>query len=167
MFDNEADIIRRLDKEGRRKHLAASMVGVVKMADMKMVLTGEGSDSSDRVRELESEKAALAAKSRKLKADLERSEEMFREQSGFLSGEKERADKALEERDCLQLDRERLESDNQRLSREIEDLKVAMLPAEDEPEGMVDLRTRSDVIARIHLLESDCVGTLADGLRLR
>ena len=30
--NNEADIIRRLDKEGRRKHFAASMIGVVKMA---------------------------------------------------------------------------------------------------------------------------------------
>ena len=28
---------------------------------------------------------------------------------------------------------------------------------------MDDLRTRSDFIARIHLLESDCVGALADG----
>ena len=35
--DNEADIIRRLDKEGQRKHLAASMVGVVKMAEIKDV----------------------------------------------------------------------------------------------------------------------------------
>ena len=77
--DNKADIIKRLDKEGRRKHLAASMVGVVKMAEMVVVLAGEGSDSTDRVRELESEKAAFAAKSRKLKVALERSEEMFRE----------------------------------------------------------------------------------------
>ncbi|CAI8616980.1 unnamed protein product [Vicia faba] len=140
--DNEADIIKRLDKEGWRKHLTASMVGVVKMAEMAVVLAREGSDSADRVRELESKKAALAAKSRKLKAALERSEEMFREQSDLLSGEKERADRALKERDCLQLDRERLESENQGLSREIEDLKAAMLPAEDEPEGMADLRTR-------------------------
>ena len=66
--DNEANIIKRLDKEGRRKHLAASMVGVVKMAEMAVVLAGEGSYSMIRVRELESEKAALAAKSRKLKA---------------------------------------------------------------------------------------------------
>ena len=87
--DNEVDIIRRLNKEGRRKHLAASMVGVVKMADMAVVLAGEGSDSTDRVREMESEKATLAAKSRKLKAALERSEEMFCEQSGLLSGEKD------------------------------------------------------------------------------
>ena len=100
---------------------------------MEIVLAGEGSDSMDRVRELESEKAALVAKSRKLKAALERSEEMFCEQADLMSGEKERVDRALEERDCLQLDRDRLESDNQRLSREIKDLKSAMLPAEDEP----------------------------------
>ena len=93
--DNEADIIRRLNKKGRRKHLTASMVGVVKMVEMAVVLAGEGSDSLDRVRELESEKATLVAKSRKLKAALERSEEMFHEQSGVLSGEKERADRAL------------------------------------------------------------------------
>ena len=110
--NNEADIMKRLDKEGRRKHLTASMVGVVKMVEMVVVLAGEGSDSTDRVRELESEKVALAAKSRKLKATLKRSEEMFREQADLLSGEKEKADKALEERDCLQLNKERLESDN-------------------------------------------------------
>ena len=81
----------------------------------------------------------------------------------MLSGEKERTDRALEERDCLQLDREWLESDNQRLSRDIEDLKAVMLPAEDEPEGMADLRTRSNFMARIYLLESDCIGALADG----
>ena len=52
--DNDSDIIRRFDKEGRRKHLAASMVRVVKMAEMVIVLAGEGSDSSDRVKELES-----------------------------------------------------------------------------------------------------------------
>ena len=85
--DNEADINKRLDKEGRRKHLAANMVGVVKMAEMVVVLAGEGSDSANRVRELESEKAALAAKSRKVKAALERSKEKFREQSDLLTGE--------------------------------------------------------------------------------
>ena len=31
MSDNEVDNIKRLDKEGRRKHLTASMVGGVKM----------------------------------------------------------------------------------------------------------------------------------------
>ena len=51
--DNEADIIKRLDKEGQRKYLAASMVGVVKMVEMVVVLAGEGSYSSYRVRELE------------------------------------------------------------------------------------------------------------------
>ena len=90
---------------------------------------------------------------------------MFRKQSDVLSGEKERADRALEERDCLQLDKERLESDNQRLSREVEDLKAVMLPAKDKPNRMADLRTRYDFIARIQLLESDCIGALADGFK--
>ena len=71
--------------------------------------------------------------------------------------------KAAEERDCLQLDKERLESDNQRLSKEIEELKAVMLPADDEPEEIASLCTRSDLVARIHLLESDCIGALADG----
>ena len=72
MSNDEAETIRRLNKESRRKHLAASMVGMVKMAEMAIVLIEEGSNSSDRVRELESEKAALAASSRKLKAALDR-----------------------------------------------------------------------------------------------
>ena len=38
-----------------------------------------------------------------------------------------------------------------------------MLPAEDELKRMADLHTHSDFIARIQLLESDCVGALADG----
>ena len=71
MSNEEAETIRRLNKESRRKHLAASMVGMVKMAEMAVVLAEEGSDSSDRVRELESEKASLTASSRKLKAALE------------------------------------------------------------------------------------------------
>ena len=139
------------------------MVGVVKLAEMAVVLAGEGSDSMERVRELESEKAALADKSRKLKAAFERFEEMFREQSDVLMGEKERADRALEERDCLQVDKERLEGENQRLSREVEDLKAVMLLAEDEPERMADLHMRSDFVAHIQLLESDYVGALDDG----
>ena len=56
-----------------------------------------------------------------------------------------------------------MECDNQRLSREIEELKAAMLPADDEPEEIASLRTRSDLVARIHLLESECVSALADG----
>ena len=38
-----------------------------------------------------------------------------------------------------------------------------MLPAKGEPEGVADLRTRNDFIARIQLLESDCIDALADG----
>ena len=163
MSNDEAETIRRLDKESQRKHLTASMVGMVKMAEMVVVLAEEGSDSSDRVRELESEKAALAANSRKLKAALERSEEMFREQADLLAGEKEKSGKFAEERDCLRLDKERLETDNECLSKEVEELKAAMFPAEDESEETAPLRTRSDLVAHIHLLETDCVSALADG----
>ena len=119
MSNDEAETIRRLDKESRRKHLAASMVGMVKMAEMVVVLVEEWSDSSDRVRELESEKSALVADSRKLKASLERSEEMFREQAELLAVEKENSGKVAEERDCFRLDREHLEADNERLSKEV------------------------------------------------
>ena len=76
--DNESGIIRRLDKEGRRKHLASGMVGLMKVAKMVVVLAGEGASSSGRVKELESEKATLQAKTHKLRTILER-EEMFRE----------------------------------------------------------------------------------------
>ena len=98
MSNEEAETIRRLNKERRRKHLAASMVEMVKMV---VVLAEEGSNSSDRVRELESEKAALAAGSCKLKDALERSEEMFREQAELLAVEKENSGKVAEERDCF------------------------------------------------------------------
>ena len=79
MSDNESDIIRRLDEEGRRKHLASSMVGLMKVAKMVVVLAGEGVSSSGRFKELESEKTTLQAKTQKLRTALERSEEMFRE----------------------------------------------------------------------------------------
>ena len=79
--------------------MAASMVGMVKMAEMAVILAEEGSDSSDRVRELELEKAALAAGSRKLKAALEQSEEMFSEQAELLAVEKENSGKVAEERE--------------------------------------------------------------------
>ena len=45
-------------------------------------------------------------KTRKLKTALERSGEMFREQDDMLAVEKERAKKALEDKGCLQLDKE-------------------------------------------------------------
>ena len=38
-----------------------------------------------------------------------------------------------------------------------------MLPAEDESEETAPLRSRSELVARIQLLETDCVGALADG----
>ena len=38
-----------------------------------------------------------------------------------------------------------------------------MLPINDESEETASLRTRLDLVARIHLLETDCVGALADG----
>ena len=127
----EAETIRRLNKESRRKHLAASMVGMVKMSEMAVVLAEEGADS-DRVKELEQEKAGLVAGSRKLKAALERSEEMFHEQAELLAAEKENSRKVAEERDYFRLDRECLEADNESLAKEVEDLKAAMLPVEDE-----------------------------------
>ena len=57
--DNESDIRRRIDKEGRRKHLASSMVGMMKMAKIVVVLAGEGANSSGRAKELESENVTL------------------------------------------------------------------------------------------------------------
>ena len=166
---DEAEVIRRMSKESRRKHLAANMAGLVKMVEMAVVLAEEGEDS-DRIKELEQEKAALTSSSRKLKAALERSEEMFREQAELLAAEtellaleKENSGKLAEERDHFREDRERLEIDNGRLAREIEDLKAAMLPAEDESEDTAPLRSRSELVARIQLLEGDCVGAMVDG----
>ncbi|KAL5080186.1 hypothetical protein RYX36_008607 [Vicia faba] len=159
---DEADTIRRLSKESRRKHLAANMVGMVKMAKMAVVLAEEGAHS-DRVKELEQEKAALVVSSRKLKAALESFEEMFREQAELLATEKENSGKVAEERDYFRLDQECLESDNGHLAKEFEDLKAAMLPAEDESEETAPLQSRSELVARIQLLETDCVGALADG----
>ena len=65
VLDNESDIIRRLDDEGRRKHLASIMAGVMKMAEMVVVLVGEGASSSGRVKELELEHMNLQAKTQK------------------------------------------------------------------------------------------------------
>ena len=65
--------------------------------------------------------------------------------------------------DYFREDRERLEIDNGRLSKEVEELKAAMLPAEDELEETAPLQSRSELVARIQLLETDCVGALADG----
>ena len=109
--NNESDIIRRLDEEGRRKHLASSMIGMMKVAEMVVVLAGEGASSSGRVKELEPQKTTLQAKTQKLKTTLERSEEMFREQADALAGEKERDEKALGEKDCLMLYKELWESE--------------------------------------------------------
>ena len=83
-----------------------------------------------------------------MKAALERSEGMFREQAELLATEtellaleRESSGKLAEERDLFRADRERLELDNGRLAREIEDLKAAMLPAEDESEDTTLLRS--------------------------
>ena len=38
-----------------------------------------------------------------------------------------------------------------------------MLPAEDESEDTTLLRSRSELVARIQLLEGDCVGAMVDG----
>ena len=47
---DEAETIRRLNKESRRKHLAASMVGMVKMAEMAVILAEEIGRASCRER---------------------------------------------------------------------------------------------------------------------
>ena len=41
-----------------------------------------------------------------------------------------------------------------------------MLHAEDKSEETAPLRSRSDLVTRIHLLETDCVGALADGFEV-
>ena len=95
---------------------------------------------------------------------------MFREQAELLAAEKEllavekeNSEKIAEERDYFREDRERLEIDNGRLVKEVEDLKAAMLLAEDESEETTPLWSRSELVARIQLLEVDCVGAMADG----
>ena len=45
-------------------------------------------------------------------------------------------------------------ADNERLYKEVEELKAAMLPAEDESEETAPLRSRSELVARIQLLET-------------
>ena len=166
---DEAETIRRMSKEDRRRHLAANMAGLVKMAEMVVVLSEEGEDPV-RIEALEQEKAALASSSRKLRTALERSEEMFREQASLLAAEremlileKENSGKLAEEGELLRADRERLETDIGRLTQQIEDLKVAMLPAEDEPEDIAALKSRSELVAHIRLLEADCVGAMEEG----
>ena len=132
---------------------------------MVVVLAGEGAGSSGRVKELESEKVTLEVKTRKFKTAFERSQEMFQEQADMLAGEKERAEKALEGKDCLLLDKELWESERERLEREVIDLKVAMMLVEGEPEGVTSLHTRTDFVARVQILESDCVNALANNFK--
>ena len=48
------------------------------------------------------------------------------------------------------------------MEREVTDLKAAMMLMEGKPEGVTDLRTHTDFVARIQILESDCVDALAD-----
>ena len=83
--------------------------------------------------------------------------------AGELTREKEETAKAYEERDSLMLEKEWLENDRERLEREVADLKASMMPTEGEPEGVTNLHTRTKLIARIQILESDCVDTLANG----
>ena len=59
---------------------------------------------------------------------------MFRVQDDELAKEKEKVAKASEERDLLLLEKKNLE-------KKVADLKVAMLPVEDEPEGIASLQT--------------------------
>ena len=49
------------------------------------------------------------------------------------------------------------------MERKVINLKAAMMPVEGEPEGVTNLNTRTDFIARIQILEPDCVNALADG----
>ena len=95
---------------------------------------------------------------------------MFREQASLLAAEremlvleKENSGKLAEEGELLRADRDRLETDIGRLTQQIEDLKVAMLPAEDEPEDIAALKSRSELVAHIRLLEADCVGAMEEG----
>ena len=67
--------------------------------------------------------------------------------------------KASEERGLLLLKKKNLE-------KEVADLKVAMLPAEDEPEGISIFKTHADMVARIQVLNSDCVDALFDGFEI-
>ncbi|CAI8586136.1 unnamed protein product [Vicia faba] len=158
-----------MSKEDRRRHLAANMAGLVKMAEMAVVLSEEGEDPV-RIEALEQKKATLTSSSRKLRTALERSKEMFREQASLLAAEremlileKENSGKLAEEGELLRADRERLETDIGRLTQQIEDLKVSMLPAEDEPEDITALKSRSELVAHIRLLEVDCVGAMEEG----
>ena len=80
---HEAEAIKRMTKEERRSRLVASVDGLVKMAEMALVLSEDAGDAA-RVEELEREKAALTASSRKLKVALERSEEMFRDRKSVV-----------------------------------------------------------------------------------
>ena len=52
------------------------------------------------------------------------------------------------------------------MEREVADLKASMMPVEGEPEGVIDSRTRVDFVARIQILESDCVDALVDGFEV-
>ena len=78
------------------------------------------------------------------------------------SRNRERADKAFKERDNIMLDRDLWDSERERLEKEVADLKVAMVLTEDEPKSVTNLRTRADFVAKIQILESDCVDALAD-----
>ena len=53
--------------------------------------------------------------------------------------------------------------EKERLEKEVADLKTAMLPVDGEPEGVADLHSRAKLIARIQVLELDCVDALTDG----
>ena len=118
----------------------------------------------------EQEKAALTSSSWKLKTALERSEGMFREQTAMLDAEremltleKEKSGKLAEEGELLRADRDLLGAEVGRLAQQIEEMNAAMQPAEDEPEDIVALKSRLELVAHIRLLEADCVGALEDG----
>ena len=47
------------------------------------------------------------------------------------------------------------------MEKEVADLKAAMVPVEDKPESVTDFRIHANFVARIQILESDCVDALA------
>ena len=159
MVAHEAEAIKKMSKEERKAYLAASVDRLVKMAEMALVLSEDAGDAT-RVEELEQEKATLTASSRKLKVALERSEEMFREQTVMLDAEremltleKEKSGRLTEEGELLRTDRDRLAAEVERLGKQVEEMNAVLQPAEDEPEDIVTLKSRAELVAHIRLLE--------------
>ena len=69
----------------------------------------------------------------------------------------------IEEGELLRADRDRLAAEVERLGKQVEEMHATLQPAEDEPEDIVALKSRAELVAHIRLLEVDCVGALEDG----